>query len=639
MIHTNRSGIFSKPILSLPRWAKRLLVLAVDTSSCVLTVWVAYYLRLGEFVSLSEQALLPVFLAITFALPIFSLFGLYQAIFRFSGLSTIVTVGRATGIYAILYAAVLTAIGFEGIPRTIGLIQPMLLFLIVSASRVFASTWLGGADRVNTKERSLSRVFVYGAGQTGRELAAGLNNSGSMQLVGFLDDDDSLHGNSINGVKVYDPADLIEVADSLAVKYVFIAIPSLTRQRRNRIIEIVRSAHVAVRVLPSFGDLASGKVSVTDLREPDIDDLLGRDSVDSDHSLLEKNVRHKVVLITGAGGSIGSELCRQVMAFCPKTLVLLEQGEFALYSINRELSEKFVNSPSSIFPLLGSVRDRTRVREIISVFRPDIIYHAAAYKHVPLVEQNPIEGIRNNVFGTLVVCESAIDFNVSQVVLISTDKAVRPTNVMGASKRLSEMILQALSKDSNLTRFSIVRFGNVLGSSGSVVPKFRDQIKNGGPITLTDENVSRYFMTIPEAAQLVLQASALAEDGGNVFVLDMGTPIKILELARRMVELSGLTIRDESNIEGDIEIKIIGLRPGEKLHEELLIGESPEPTGHSKIIRAKEEFIEWKLLRAILTDLESALNAGHLDSISDILRGLVKGYIPSSEIQNSSLLK
>ncbi len=632
------------PILALPRAAKRFVALSVDLGLCVLTVWLAFYLRLGEFVALSGTALWAVAASVGIALPIFVVSGLYRAIFRYSGWPALLAVARAVGIYGLLYASVFTAIGVAGVPRTVGIIQPMLLLLFVGASRALARVWLGDQYLSILKRASRPKVLIYGAGTTGRQLAAAMSNSHEMQVVGFLDDDDRLHGHVLNGQPIYNPADLDNLATTLNISDVLLAMPSLSRKRRNEILSQIRSAHVAVRTLPSVTDLAQGKVSISDLRELDIDDLLGREPVTPNHILLVKNIVGKVVLVTGAGGSIGSELCRQILAVNPAKLLLIEQSEFALCAIHQELEEKLagldVATPPVLVPLLASVQDDDRMREIMSTWHPDTVYHAAAYKHVPLVEHNPAAGIKNNVLGTLRTAQAAAENGVSDFVLISTDKAVRPTNVMGASKRLAEMALQALAATqagagvtvgTGGTKFSMVRFGNVLGSSGSVVPKFRQQIREGGPITLTHPEVTRYFMTIPEAAQLVIQAGAMAK-GGDVFVLDMGQPVRIMDLARRMVELSGLTVKDEQNPEGDIEIAVTGLRPGEKLYEELLIGDNPKPTVHPRIMKAHEEFIPWAEFEAKLTALEMALNVNDVGVIRLMMQQLVAGYIPSDSI-------
>ncbi len=626
------------PILALPRAAKRFVALSVDLGLCVLTVWLAFYLRLGEYVALSGTALWAVAASVGIALPIFVVSGLYRAIFRYSGWPALLAVARAVGIYGLLYASVFTAIGVAGVPRTVGIIQPILLLLFVGASRALARVWLGDQYLSILKRASRPKVLIYGAGTTGRQLAAAMANSHEMQVAGFLDDDDRLHGHVLNGQPIYNPADLDNLATTLNISDVLLAMPSLSRKRRNEILSQIRSAHVAVRTLPSVTDLAQGKVSISDLRELDIDDLLGREPVSPNHILLVKNIVGKVVLVTGAGGSIGSELCRQILAVNPAKLLLVEQSEFALYAIHQELEEKLagldVATPPVLVLLLASVQDDDRMREIMSTWHPDTVYHAAAYKHVPLVEHNPAAGIKNNVLGTLRTAQAAAENGVSDFVLISTDKAVRPTNVMGASKRLAEMTLQALAATqagTGATKFSMVRFGNVLGSSGSVVPKFRQQIRDGGPITLTHLEVTRYFMTIPEAAQLVIQAGAMAK-GGDVFVLDMGQPVKIMDLARRMVELSGLTVKDEQHPEGDIEIAVTGLRPGEKLYEELLIGDNPKPTAHPRIMKAHEEFIPWAEFESKLTALEMALNVNDVGVIRLMMQQLVAGYIPSDDI-------
>lgn len=627
------------PILALPRAAKRFVALSVDLGLCVLTVWLAFYLRLGEFVALSDTALWAVAASGGIALPIFIVSGLYRAIFRYSGWPALLAVARAVGIYGLLYASVFTAIGVAGVPRTVGIIQPILLLLFVGASRALARVWLGDQYMSLLKRASRPKVLIYGAGTTGRQLAAAMANSHEMQVAGFLDDDDRLHGQVLNGQPIHNPADLDNLATTLNISDVLLAMPSLSRKRRNEILSQIRVARVAVRTLPSVTDLAQGKVSISDLRELDIDDLLGREPVAPNRILLVKNIVGKVVLVTGAGGSIGSELCRQILAVNPSKLLLIEQSEFALYAVHQELDEKLAAlddaTPPVLVPLLASVQDDDRMREIMSTWHPDTVYHAAAYKHVPLVEHNPAAGIKNNMLGTLRTAQAAAENGVSDFVLISTDKAVRPTNVMGASKRLAEMALQALADTQagtqSGTKFSMVRFGNVLGSSGSVVPKFRQQIRDGGPITLTHPEVTRFFMTIPEAAQLVIQAGAMAK-GGDLFVLDMGQPVKIMDLARRMVELSGLTVKDEQHPEGDIEIAVTGLRPGEKLFEELLIGDNPKSTEHPRIMKAHEEFIPWAEFEAKLIALEMALDVNDVSAIRLMMQQLVVGYIPSDDI-------
>lgn len=634
------------PLLALPRSAKRAVALALDASLIVLTVWIAFYLRLDEWVRLSGEGLFQPMWAIAaswlIALPLFITHGFYRVIFRYSGTAAMQMVLRAFALYGLLYASVVTAIGLSGVPRSVGIIQPLLLLLAVGASRALARYWLGGLYQNIFQRMNLPKAVIYGAGQAGRQLAQAMAHGHEMRVVAFLDDDDRLHGHVLNGLPIHSPMDLRGLVETQGVRTVLLAMPSVSRRRRNEILSQIRNAHVAVRALPSVTDLAQGKVSISDLHELDIDDLLGREPVAPNHILLAKNITGKVVLVTGAGGSIGSELCRQILAVGPARLLLIEQSEFALYAIHQELEEKLagldVATPPVLVPLLASVQDDDRMREIMSTWHPHTVYHAAAYKHVPLVEHNPAAGIKNNVLGTLRTAQAAAENGVSDFVLISTDKAVRPTNVMGASKRLAEMALQALAATqaggmgvTGSTRFSMVRFGNVLGSSGSVVPKFRQQIRDGGPITLTHPEVTRYFMTIPEAAQLVIQAGAMAK-GGDVFVLDMGQPVKIMDLARRMVELSGLTVKDEQHPDGDIEIAVTGLRPGEKLYEELLIGDNPKPTVHPRIMKAHEEFIPWAEFEAKLTALEMALNVNDVGVIRLMMQQLVAGYIPSDDI-------
>ena len=621
----------AQSILALPRIGKRAIVVVVDSCLCVVAVWLAYFLRLGEFSALSGSALSALGASIGIALPVFAISGLYRAIFRYSGWPALLTVARAVGIYGLLYASIFTAIGVQQVPRTVGIIQPILLLLFVGASRAFARFWLGHQYHSILKQASRPKVLIYGAGSAGRQLDAAMANSHEMRVVGFLDDDDRLHGHVLNGQPIYDPADLGNLVTTLGISDVLLAMPSISRKRRNEILSQIRIARVSVRTLPSVTDLAQGRVNISDLRELGIDDLLGRDPVMPNHILLGMNVRGKIVMVTGAGGSIGSELCRQVLTVGPAKLLLIEQSEFALYTIHQELEEKLAGRALVVVPLLASVQDEERMREILSTWHPDTVYHAAAYKHVPLVEHNPAEGIKNNVFGTLRTARVASEYGVSDFVLISTDKAVRPTNIMGASKRLAEMVLQALAATKPQTRFSMVRFGNVLGSSGSVVPKFRQQIRDGGPITLTHPEINRFFMTIPEASQLVIQAGAMAK-GGDVFVLDMGQPVRIIDLARRMIELSGLRVKDEENPEGDIEIEITGLRPGEKLYEELLIGNNPQPTTHPRIMKAHEIFVVWERLEEKLRALEIALSANDVSLIRRMMVELVSGYVPNDEI-------
>ena len=647
-------GDLAQPVLSLPRLVKRSIALLVDAALCVLTVWLAFYLRIDEFVPFAAPAIWPMLVAVMIAIPIFIKSGLYRAIFRYSGLPAMAAVTRAVLVYGVIFAGIFTIYGVEGVPRTIGLIQPLLLFVLIGASRSAARIWLGHRYAQLIRRANLPQVLIYGAGNAGRQLASAMANSNDMRIVGFLDDDDRLHGHILNALPIYNPADLTEILVDLPITDVLLALPSASQHRRNDVLTELGRHKIAVRTLPGLSDIATGKVSISDLRELDINDLLGREPVMPNHLLLAKNVTGKVVLVTGAGGSIGSELCRQILKLNPTKLLLIEQSEFALYIIHQQLEEKYTNShttppvgasmvssespptaSSVLIPLLASTQDQERMHEIMSTWRPDTVYHAAAYKHVPLVEHNPAEGIKNNVLGTLRTALAATENGVTDFVLISTDKAVRPTNIMGASKRLAEMTLQALAADhalrNNRTKFSMVRFGNVLGSSGSVVPKFRQQLHDGGPITLTHADITRYFMTTPEAAQLVIQAGAMAK-GGDVFVLDMGESVKIIDLARRMIELSGQTVRDVNQPDGDIAIEITGLRPGEKLYEELLLGDNPEPTPHLRIMKAHEHFLVWPELLSGLDSLTVALNAGDVGVIRLTMKQLVPDYAPNSDI-------
>ena len=622
-------------ILSLPRWSKLVIVAILDINFCILSLWLAFYLRLGEFISLPENAMWAIYVSIIIALPIFVKLGLYRAIFRFSGWPALISVGKAVLIYSILFATIYTAFGVQDVPRTIGIIQPLLLLIFVGASRAFARAWLGDKYQGILNINARPKVLVYGAGQSGRQLSDALSNSNEMLMIGFLDDAERLYGHLINGQPIYNPKYLQRLVQELNISTVLLAMPNISRKRRLDIIDTMQYAQVSVRTLPSVNDLIQGKVSVTNLKELDIDDLLGRETVTPNHMLLEKTIKNKVVCVTGAGGSIGSELSRQILKLKPSKLLLIEQNEYALYIINQELQYSKLIANIHLIPILGSVQDKDRIIEIFSTWHPDTVYHAAAYKHVPLVEHNPAEGIKNNVLGTMKTAIAAIENGVKDFVLISTDKAVRPTNTMGASKRLSEMILQALNSkhfnERSKTRFSMVRFGNVLGSSGSVVPKFRQQIAEGGPITLTHPDITRFFMSMPEAAQLVIQASSMAK-GGDVFLLEMGEPVKIINLARRMIELSGLAVLDSNNLDGDIEIKITGLRPGEKLYEELLISNNPEPTIHPKIMKANEQYLSWEELEPKIMALEMALNINDVKVIRLIMRELVTGYNPTEEI-------
>jgi len=640
-------------LLASPRLIKQALAVLSDVTICAIAVQLAMDLKLDTHTFWGYKHNLLLLAGTVLFVPIFIWMGLYRAIFRFAGLQVILSLNKAMAFYAMLFAVVFTGIGIEEVPRSVGILQPLIFGLGIFSSRLFVRYWLGGFGRSNLVG-SAPLALIYGAGSAGRQLAGGLLTSSDVKIVGYVDDDDRLHGHNLNGLNIYSPHELSHVVQTKQVTQIFLAIPSVSQRRRNEVINDLLPLHVQVRTLPGLADLASGKVTVSDLRELNIEDLLGREPVVPNPLMLAKNITGKLVMVTGAGGSIGSELCRQIVKAQPICLLLVELSEFALYEIHRELESVVqkmslsipvdaVDSSSAavpkLVPLLANVRDAHRMAEILRTWRPSTVYHAAAYKHVPLVEHNPAEGVKNNMQGTLVTATQAALHGVADFVLVSTDKAVRPTNIMGATKRLSEMVLQAKAACQALkagevlgkTRFSMVRFGNVLGSSGSVVPLFRKQIADGGPITLTDDRMTRYFMTIPEAAQLVIQAAAMAS-GGDVFVLDMGQPVKILDLAKRMVELSGLTVLDSRNPMGDIEIQVTGLRPGEKLYEELLIGDNPLSTNHPRIMKAHEEFLPWDELESKLNILNGALESNNVPVIRTLLKELVPGYQPESDV-------
>ena len=631
-------GLHSQ-VLGLPRLAKRAIVMVVDASLAVFSVWIAFYLRLGYFLPLFEGAnglsLLPaIIVAVVVSTPIFIIFGLYRTIFRYSGAPALLTISKAIAVYGVIFASVFTLVGVTGVPRTVGLLQPVVLFLLVALSRFAARFWLGGMYIERLRQGYKPRALIYGAGEAGRELAAALSHSHVTNVIGFLDDDPRLHGSQIRGLPVYNPSDIATIANKKRVVEVMLALPRISRRRRGDILQALRGQNVTVRTLPSYSDLAEGRVTVNDIRELSISDILGRDTVAPDPALMKRDIANKTVLVTGAGGSIGSELCRQIFAQNPKKLLLFDHSEYALYAILQELQSKIVpkNPTVELTAILGSVTDKPRLDQLFLANAPDTVFHAAAYKHVPLVENNMFEGIKNNLFGTLMLSQAAIDTGVKKFVLISTDKAVRPTNIMGASKRLAELALQAISTTQSKTIFAIVRFGNVLDSSGSVVPLFRQQIKSGGPVTVTHPHVTRYFMTISEAAQLVIQAGSMTAkkpksgQAAPVFLLDMGEPVKIFDLANQMIELSGLTVYDEASGDGDIEIKITGLRPGEKLYEELLIGEAVSDSPHPKIKFAEESFVPWQDLNADLIQMRGAVDVMDASTAKEVLAKLVVGF-------------
>ena len=617
----------SKNIINLPRYTKRIIAIVVDIGLCIFCTWLAFYLRLEQFIKINDVTTLAVEISILFAIPIFWLMGLYKTIFRFQGSSIIFTVFIATFAYSLLYFAVIGIYGIQGIPRSIGIIQPILLFLSISAIRIsikflFLSNF--------KKSKNKTNVLIYGAGSAGRQLLTILESNLEMKVVGFLDDDPQFHRQKILGQIVYDSTNIEKLIDKKNIEIVLLALPLITRQKRNQIINNLNKYKVIVKTLPSVQDIVDGKISVSDIRDLSIDDLLNREQVKSNLELLSKNINSKVVMVTGAGGSIGSELSHQIIKLEPKKLVLIELSEFALYKVSEEI--KKIDQSIKIIPLLINIQNKTKIDQVFKTFNIDTVYHAAAYKHVPLVEENICESVKNNVFGTFILAEAALKYNVSNFVLISSDKAVRSTNIMGASKRLAEICAQSLYDNQNKqSKFAIVRFGNVLESSGSVIPKFKKQIKEGGPITLTHPDVTRYFMTITEASQLVIQAGSMAEKC-EVFVLDMGESIKIKDLIDKMIKLSGLSIKNNKNLDGDIEIKITGLRPGEKLYEELLLGDNPQKTYHEKIYKARDPFISFNKLKMDLDHLSNLIEENKVEEVKNMLLNLVPSYQSNSKI-------
>ena len=638
------TGSMRENILAWPRTRKRLAVVSLDCVLSTFATWLALTLRLDTPNWPSGLEWMVYAVGPALAIPIFAKFGLYRAIYRYTGITAIITVGKAVVIYCLLLIPVVFLLFiWGGVPRSVSVLQPLMLLILVASSRALGWSWLSGIGA-----KSARRLLIFGAGRAGAQTAAALAGTEQYTLLGFLDDDLGKVGRSINGVTVFAPAQAAEIVERFSASDILLALPSVSRERRNQIIGQLQSLPVRIRSLPGLADLASGRVTVEDFKDLDVEDLLGREPVDPRPELLSHSLSNRVVLVTGAGGSIGSELCRQIAVESPSTLVLLEHSEYALYRIHQELSALVTRRGLNVrlLPILADVCNFERVHAVCAAHRPSLVYHAAAYKHVPMVESNPGAGIINNVLGAMNMARAAMATEVEHFVLISTDKAVRPTNVMGASKRMAELVLQALAAEERQpfvdetqeapsgtalarTCFSIVRFGNVLGSSGSVVPLFRAQISEGGPLTITHPEVTRYFMTIPEAAQLVLHAGAMA-DSGDLFVLDMGMPIRILDLAKRMVALSGLTVRDASRPTGDILITFTGLRPGEKLFEELLIGENPMPTDHPRIIRAREDFMAWPDLKIELQALLSAARNDNVVAMKDLLRVLVPGYLPEA---------
>jgi FlaA1/EpsC-like NDP-sugar epimerase len=622
---------FSNYMFALDRYIKRAIAIFVDITLCVFAVWFAFFLRFEELILIKDINLISVLISIVLAIPIFWVFGVYRTLFRYAGLSILFSITLSIFVYGLVYFAIISIYGIKDIPRSIGILQPILLFLGVLSSRFIAKFLLTGTFNQSGDLKNKENILIYGAGSAGRQLLISLENNSKYKVIGFLDNNPQLHRQNLLGQTIYDPKKIEILKQSKNINLILFAIPSINKSKKNEIIKNLSKYQLVVKSLPNVNDIIDGKISVSDIKDFLPDDLLVRDQIKPDQKLLNKNIKSMSVLVTGAGGTIGSELCRQIIKLNPQKLILLELTEFALYKIHDELVN--LNRNLKIIPLLSNVQDQEKLEKIFETFNVDTIYHAAAYKHVPLVEANICEGVKNNVFGTLAVAKASINQKVKNLVLISSDKAVRPTNIMGASKRFAELCIQGLHQKINYidTTFSIVRFGNVINSSGSVIPKFRKQIQRGGPITLTHHEVTRYFMTISEASQLVIQAGALGKNS-EVFVLDMGESVKIKDLIKRMINFSGLTLRDKNNKEGDIEIKITGLRPGEKLYEELLIGDNPQKTIHPKIKKTDEPFIPYNELEKILDQLLNLLNNFSSDEVKKLLDKSIKLYNSNSEI-------
>jgi len=644
-------------LVRLPRRQKRAIQVLTDVLLVWVALWLAFFVRLGEseFVEpLGGHAWL-FGVAPLVSIPFFIRFGMYRAVMRYFGNEALIAIAKAVTLSALLLSLAVywrTDVP-KLIPRSMVFNYWWLSLVLIGGLRLvmrqyFMGDWFSpdSLTKFKGKDAGLPKVAVYGAGAAGNQLVAALRMGRAMRPVAFIDDDPNLHNRVIAGLRVYSAKHIAQLVEDTGAGEILLAIPSASRGRRREILEMLERFPLHVRSVPGFMDLASGKVQVEDIQEVDIADLLGRDAVPPQQALFEKCIRGKVVMVTGAGGSIGSELCRQILSNKPKALLLFEHCEFNLYSIHLELERLIERSSlaTRLVPILGSIRNEDRLLEVMRTWEVETIYHAAAYKHVPMVEHNVAEGVLNNVIGTLNTAQAAVQAGVSNFVLISTDKAVRPTNVMGSTKRVAELILQALSREPapclfgasgvhhvNKTRFTMVRFGNVLGSSGSVIPRFYAQIRAGGPVTVTHPKITRYFMTIPEAAQLVIQAGSMGQ-GGDVFVLDMGQPVKIAELAEKLIHLSGLSVRSEKCPHGDIAIDYTGLRPGEKLYEELLIGDNVSATEHPMIMRANEEHLDWDVLKDRLAKLLKAVENDDYPQVRQLLREVVSGYVPEGEI-------
>jgi len=615
-------SIIRDTFFQLSRWQKRLVMMGADLILIPFALWASFAMRYGSWTPPLQDGAWLLVVAPLLSIPVFIRLGLYRAVIRFLGNEALAAVVTGISVSVIALLLVTAVFDLQGVPRSVYLIYWGTALLLVGGSRHFVRRLY---HRANNKVRR-TNIAIYGAGRSGAELAQALINSPEYRPVLFVDDDLALQKSFIHGLKIYSPSELSDLIERYQLKQLLLAMPSVELRQRREILHKLEHLPIHVRTIPAMVDLVAGS-SIEEIREIEIDDLLGRTPVAPDPALISKSITEKSVMVTGAGGSIGSELCRQIARQSPKKLVLFEVSEFSLYQIERELIELCRHESLSVelVPVLGSVQNQVRVSETIRQYDIQTLYHAAAYKHVPLVEHNPVEGLQNNALGTYRTAYAAYEAKIERFVLISTDKAVRPTNVMGASKRMAELSLQALAQLEGDTVFTMVRFGNVLGSSGSVVPLFRKQLKAGGPITITHPDIIRYFMTIPEAAQLVIQAGAMAK-GGEVFLLDMGKPVKIVDLAKRMIRLSGLQEQTEQHPQGDIRLEYTGLRPGEKLYEELLIDGDSSETAHPRIFHAHEEKVSWEEYQEILDNLNTACNRRDVELIYSMLKTYVSGF-------------
>jgi FlaA1/EpsC-like NDP-sugar epimerase len=617
-------------LLYLPRYQKRLVSVFVDSLSLPFALWLALSLRLDVLYIPSSLSIVFVCAAtVVISIFAFASLGLYRAVIRYMSNHAMVAIISGIAISSFVLAALGFLLG-AAIPRSVPIIYACLALIFVGGTRMIARS-LVHRKMMKPKER----VLIYGAGKSGLQLSSILFHGKSLQPVAFIDNDSSKHGSILNGLSVYGPEKIAKIIDKYGAKRVLLALGHAPRSARSKVIQFLEIHPVVVQTIPQINDVVSGKAKIEEIRDVEIEDLLGRDEVPADRSGLSDSISNKVVMVTGAGGSIGSELCRQIIKLNPSCLVLFELSEFALYQIEQEISEYIHKKDlkTELHAVMGSVQKQHRMEVVMKSFSVETVYHAAAYKHVPLVEHNVIEGVRNNVFGSWYCAEAAIKAGVSTFVLISTDKAVRPTNVMGASKRLSELVLQGLAQRQNGTRFCMVRFGNVLGSSGSVVPLFRRQIQEGGPITVTHPDITRYFMTIPEAALLVLQAGSMGK-GGDVFLLDMGEQVIIADLAVKLIHLMGLEPKTKDNPDGDIEIQYTGLRPGEKLYEELLIADDPLPTVHPRIMKGREISLPWPEVEEILMQIDQHCHVFDCLSVRNALLKAPLGYNPLDQIND-----